>query len=199
MIEKLKNHAGLNTSFYKNNHEKVSKYLCKRISTEKKIKFLESYNLQLLKKQIYWENGKNVADPNSFNSDEIANELLLEFVQKQINTYKIILKGESDHTEVNTNQNKMEVEKLKWLGTPSQFAYILLELAKKGFIEIPATSGEASYSRFAKVCWELISFKEATTQENLKKELNPNKNTLSDGVRAKFTIPQINEISKKKK
>ena len=95
--------------------------------------------------------------------------------------------------------NSAKRAKLNWLGSPSQFGYVFLELAKKGFIELPPTSGQGSYSRYAKVCWDLFDFQKATTPENLQKEMNPTKNTLSESVRSKFEMPSQNEISKNKK
>jgi hypothetical protein len=94
------------------------------------------------------------------------------------------------------NVNALKAEKLRWSGTPSQFGYLLLELAKKGFIDLPTTGGEASYAKYAKVSSELFDFQTPTTLENLKKEFNPNKNTLSETVRSKFSIPELTEISK---
>jgi hypothetical protein len=98
--------------------------------------------------------------------------------------------------EVSPTGNSANKIKLNWLGSPSQFSYILSELARNGFIEIPSTNGEASYSKFAKVCWELFNFQNSTTLENLQKEMNPNKNTLSDTVRSKFQFPNLTDISK---
>jgi hypothetical protein len=112
---------------------------------------------------------------------------------REMQTSKI----ETEETTIANKGNLSIITKLKWLGTPSQFSYIFLELAKNGFIEIPSTNGEASYSKYSKVCWDLFEFQNKTTLENLQKEMNPNKNTLSEGVRAKFTFPSLDDISKK--
>ena len=95
--------------------------------------------------------------------------------------------------------NPAKGEKLTWLGSPSQFGYIFSQLANLGFIKFPLTNGEISCSKFAKVCWGLFDLEVGTTLENLQKEMNPNKNTLSDTMRSKFSIPSLSEFSSKKK
>lgn len=120
--------------------------------------------------------------------------LVKRFIENEISAKK-----ELEQTNSEASVNPTDKVKLNWLGSPSQFAYVLLQLAEKGFIELPSTSGQGSYSRYAKVCWDLFEFQNKTTTENLQKEMNPKKNTLSDGIRAKFTLPSLNEISKKQK
>jgi hypothetical protein len=87
------------------------------------------------------------------------------------------------------------IQKLKWKGKAEQFGFIFSELAKKGFIEIPGTHGDASYSKYAKVCFDLFEFEKETTLENLKRAMNPNKNMLSESNRAKIIIPGKEDIS----
>ncbi len=140
-------------------------------------------------------------DLNEFK--EFMDNICLEYKEFLADKYEPFYKDFLTKLEPSTKDKETampvkQTVKLKWLGTPSQFAYVFLELSKNGFIEIPSTSGEASYSRYAKVSWELFEFNK-TTQENLQKEMNPNKNTLSDTVKAKFTFPSLDEISKKQK
>ncbi len=128
--------------------------------------------------------------------DNISLEYKALLAEKHEPFYKKFI--ESLNPKPDTNLSKSGT-KLNWLGTPSQFGHVLLELANKGFIELPSTNAQGSYSRYAKVCWDMFEFKNKTTLENLQKEMNPDKNTLSPGVRSKFTIPELTDISKKKK
>lgn len=80
-----------------------------------------------------------------------------------------------------------EHKKIKWIGTPSQFSYIFLELVNKGFIEQPTYRSETSPSRFAELC--LNNFEIETTLESLKTEFK-NNSSLGKVNRAKFTIPE---------
>ena len=88
-----------------------------------------------------------------------------------------------------TNQKP---KKLKWLGKPSQFGFIMNLLAESGFIEIPKTNGEPSYTKFAEFC--MFNFDLDTTPKNLAKEINPGKNTLGETNRKKFKIPNITDL-----
>ena len=83
--------------------------------------------------------------------------------------------------------------KIKWNGTPSQFGYLFLELVKQGYIELPTYAGNGSYAALAKKCFESFDIK--TTPDNLKKEMNPEKNSLSHSKQARFTIPNISELA----
>lgn len=87
-------------------------------------------------------------------------------------------------------------KKLNWLGTPSQFGFILCKLAEKGFIEHP---GDQNYSLYADICLELFDFDLGTTKQTLAKALNPDANQLADANRNKFNIPDIRELSPSKK
>jgi hypothetical protein len=98
-----------------------------------------------------------------------------------------------------SNQIVKEKGKLKWKGAPSQFGYLFLELARQGFIELPSTNGEASYRKYSQTCFEMFEFENKTTAQNLEKEMNPGKNTLSDTVRNRFIIPDFKDISKNTK
>lgn len=97
----------------------------------------------------------------------------------------------------NSNQNNRQIpnsqNKVTWLGSPSQLGYLFLELVKAGFIEPPLHAGEYNYTGLAKFCFN--NFKVNTTQENLIKEMNPLKNTLSDTKRSKFTIPYLSDLA----
>lgn len=85
--------------------------------------------------------------------------------------------------------------KIKWLGTPSQFSYLFLELVRKGFIEQPLYRGETSPSRYAELCFN--NFDIETTMNSLKTEFK-NNSSLSETYRSKFTIPEKSESTDKR-
>ncbi len=99
--------------------------------------------------------------------------------------------GESIISPSDFNNLKPRV-KLKWSGKPAHLGYIMNELAEKGFIEIPKTRGDISYSRFAKVLLELFDID--TTKENLEREVNPNKSSLGNLTRIKLSFPNLNDL-----
>lgn len=83
-------------------------------------------------------------------------------------------------------------EKIKWSGTPSQFGYLMNCLVKKGFIDPPLYNGETNFSGLARLCYDYFDIE--TTIGNLTKEVNPEKNTLSETKRAKFNIPGLSDL-----
>lgn len=93
-----------------------------------------------------------------------------------------------------TDQTSAKAEKLQWLGTPAQFGYVLLELAKKGYIKIPQTGGQDSFRKFAAYCNQLFDID--TTIANLEKELNPKSNSLTYANREGFKILERDKLSK---
>jgi hypothetical protein len=80
--------------------------------------------------------------------------------------------------------------KLKWLGTPSQFGFIIQELIGKGFIERPSSS----YPKDAAVYLNLFEIE--TTAATLAKEISTGEgqNSLSSNSRAHIKIPQIGRL-----
>ncbi len=84
------------------------------------------------------------------------------------------------------------IEKLKWNCSPSLLGFIITELANKGFIQYPLWNGDINPTGLAKQCFNL--FEIDTTEENLIKEFNPKKCTLSETKRAKFTFPEIKDV-----
>jgi hypothetical protein len=82
-------------------------------------------------------------------------------------------------------------KKIKWKGTPALFGYLFSEFVKNDFVETPVRSGEPNLTGFAKQCWE--HFEIDTTLENLIKEMNPTKNTLTDPKRSKF--PKLSDLA----
>lgn len=104
----------------------------------------------------------------------------------------------STYTEI---KNKMENpgmvpakphEKIKWLGTPSQFSFLFLELVNKGFIEQPLYHSETSPTRYANLCFN--NFEIQTTIGNLQAEFR-SQSSLSEIYRAKFSVPEADTES----
>lgn len=84
-----------------------------------------------------------------------------------------------------------ELQKIKWLGTPSQFSHIFTELAKRGFIEIPPTRGQGSSRKFAKMLFQYFDIK--TTEDNLISEFQK-ESSLTYANKSMFSIPDIKDI-----
>ena len=84
-------------------------------------------------------------------------------------------------------------EKIKWLGSPSQFGYIILELINNGFIELPIGKGNKNYARVAELCFEKFHIK--TKISSLKKEISPSTNSLTFANKDAFKIPNIKDLS----
>ena len=67
-------------------------------------------------------------------------------------------------------------------------------ISRKGFIEIPKTSGKDSFRKFALHCYNLFEIN--TTINNIVVELNPNSNSLTEPNREIFNIPKRSRLSK---
>lgn len=117
--------------------------------------------------------------------DETREQSILEWISIQ--------KKEYIHSNPQSRQRLPAQNQVTWHGTPSQLGYLFNELVNKGFIEPPLYNGEFNYTGLAKFCYS--NFKVNTTQENLIKEMNPSKNTLSETKRSKFTIPDITDLA----
>ena len=83
--------------------------------------------------------------------------------------------------------------KLKWLGKPEQFGHIFSELARQGYIELPSTNNNGSYQKYASICYQIFDIN--TTEANLQRALNPEKNQLSSNSREQIIIPNMKDIS----
>lgn len=95
--------------------------------------------------------------------------------------------------EIKNNLKSTHIDmKITWNGSPAQFGYLFLELVKHGFIEPPLYNGEMNYTGLSRLCNNYFDIE--TTSQNLTKEMNPEKNTLSDTKRAKFTIPNLSDL-----
>ncbi|MCX6234985.1 MAG: hypothetical protein NT175_09745 [Bacteroidetes bacterium] len=100
--------------------------------------------------------------------------------------------GQNNEIENPTNK-PTKYEKIIWKGTPSVFGYLFHELIAKGFIEPPLHNGEINYTKCARLCLKYFDIK--TTEGTLINMINPEKCNLSETKKAKFTIPEINDLS----
>ena len=97
----------------------------------------------------------------------------------------------------NTERNTIELSipapieiysKLKWVGTPSQFGFIIDSLIACGFLKRPTSS----YKKDAEYYFALFDID--STIETLAKELSETTNSLNTSNRKKFIIPSKNEL-----
>ncbi len=73
--------------------------------------------------------------------------------------------------------------KLKWLGTPAQFGFIIQELIGKGYIEKPSNSLRKDTELL------LQHFDIVAKKATIEKEISERQNSLSPSNRARFKIP----------
>ena len=85
-----------------------------------------------------------------------------------------------------------ESEKIKWNCSPAIFGFLFSELVKQNYIKPPLYNGETNMTGLAKLLWNYFEIK--TTKENFIKEMNPNKTSLSETKRMKFTIPDLKSL-----
>lgn len=116
-------------------------------------------------------------DQDSYVSERLGEDFVTEFCYERIAFYKskILLQEE---------QSGRSEEKIPWNAPPSVFGHVFLEFVKVGMIPPPLRNGEINYAGLAKLCFR--HFKINTTLENLIREMNPGKNSLSETKRLKF-------------
>lgn len=106
-----------------------------------------------------------------------------EFVELEIKK----LEGNVDGDEGQNNLTSKQI--IKWLGTPSQFGFLVDLLIQGGYLERPAKS----LSKTAKFFLEHFEIK--TTLSTLEKELSETTNSLSIENRNKIKIPHKDKLS----
>ena len=111
--------------------------------------------------------------------------ILTEIIHKEIEFLRRIEEEEEEEIV-------RKIEKIKWKASPSIFGFLMNELVKHGYIEPPLRGGEYNFTGLAKLCCSYFEIN--SPLENVIKELNPNKNALSDVKRAKFTIPELSDL-----
>lgn len=85
-----------------------------------------------------------------------------------------------------------QCEKIKFNGSPSVFAYLMKELAEKGFINYPLKNGEINFTGFCKML--TAHFDLDSSESNLIQEFKPSSGSLSETKKAKFTIPELKDL-----
>lgn len=157
-------------------------------SFKEKYEYLEGLRGAIIRaKNFEYEGPQNDGIDHEFEVD-----IALKSIEFEMDYLKKLLKFD----EVGEVQ---KMGKIKWKGSTALFGYLFLELIKYGYIEPPLRNGETNYSAFARLCYQYFEVSnkrgELTTLENLEKELNPNKCSLSDTKRAKFTIPDLSDLA----
>lgn len=123
-----------------------------------------------------------------YNFNENERRKREEILEIKKNLIEQIKQGRNE-TATTTNN----IKKLKWNCSPSILGYLITELANKGFIEYPLHNGEINPTGLAKICFDI--FEIDSSKENLIKEFNSNKNSLSDTKRAKFfSLPELKDL-----
>jgi hypothetical protein len=104
--------------------------------------------------------------------------------------------GESDEEIENKKigpelkqSGKTTKKKLKWMGTPSQFGFIIDLLTEGGYLQKPT----GSFAKDAELYFSIFEIE--TTESTLTKELSETTNSLNTVNRKKFTIPSKDELS----
>jgi len=140
--------------------------------------FVKEYNSFLRRDEDVY------ANPESLLKIE---EIIVWLVSKRVE-YQSKIKATQDPTAEHKSTRK-----IKWLGKPSQFGYLFIELEKNGFIELPKSKGVGSPSKLAELCMEAFNIN--TTIGTLKKEMSPKTNSLEIPNRTAFQIPDIETLS----
>lgn len=88
-------------------------------------------------------------------------------------------------------------QKIRWLGSPAQFGFIMQELRNNGFIEYPMSNNVESNAKMAKVCMQYFEIRANGNIANegyLANQLGE-ENALSAFNRGQFKFPMRKDIS----
>lgn len=107
-------------------------------------------------------------------------------IQDKIDQFK------KEYLEVET-RSIINGNRIKWIGKVSHLGYIMGLLAENGYIEVPKhksgkAAGKVNYSQLAKQLSNIFEY-EGCSIENLEKELNPEKNSMSETNKQEIFIP----------
>ena len=123
---------------------------------------------------------------NLLQAFDTESHIMIDMINEEIDFWKKRDESEEDLTTI-------EVEKkIKWKASPSIFGFLINELINNNYLEPPFKGGQYNYTGLAKLLYKYFEIE--TTQDNLIKELHPNKTTLSDTKKAKFTIPKASDL-----
>jgi len=87
---------------------------------------------------------------------------------------------------------KEKREKIKWLGTPSQFAFVFSEFINQGYIEPPHRKNLHNYAALSRLCFD--AFDIDCTPGTLERVFTAEGGSLSEFNRGRFIIPPLNQI-----
>lgn len=152
-----------------------------------KTSYMKGFDSIALKREIKFHHSDFTFSNTQRIIDGIIGAQFIPFLEEQL----LILEEEKKNPK---NKSKIQLERIKWTGKPSQLGYLITKLIEKDFIELPTTHGNGSYSKLAKLFYQYFDVRnekdEPTTEQNLIKEFNPEKNTLSETSRARIVIPE---------
>lgn len=158
----------------------------------------------LLRQKVFWKlkfrieeqkGGKRKArylerrlqDLKILQASDLESNLLTSIIRDELDYWKMHEDDSEDKVSIENS-----ITKLKTNASPSVFGFLITELVNKGFLEAPLRGGEINYTGLAKLCYSI--FDTGSTLENIIKEINPKKASLSDVKRAKFSIPNITDL-----
>jgi hypothetical protein len=127
--------------------------------------------------------------------DETTREDLIELsrIAKNINYIKSKINEltEGEKKELNEIMPSIHTPttKLKWLGTPAQFGFIIQELIGKGYLERPTSS----FAKDAKIFLSIFDIE--TTEQTLAKELSDKTNSISPDNARLLSISYKSKLS----
>jgi hypothetical protein len=160
-------------------------------------KFKEKYPGQELDFLFYVNQTINDITGTKIFKYEVEEEEKMAFVGELPQERKRIVEEWIENKRLELKNEKAErgrpIKKIKWKGSPAIFGYFFIELVRKGFISPPLRNGEMNYAGYAKLLFAHFDIP-TNSLDNIIKEINPGKNTLSDTKRAKFTIPELSEL-----
>lgn len=182
-------------------HEMATNFYIYHVIDEikEKSKLLDPLEIPL----FYQSLKSQISEPlKDFNDSKYFN-YINKFIFKYINFINILDENYNLETrklptapaESKQIEPKTKLNKIKWLGTPSQFSHIFLELANNDYIETPKHEKDMDKTNFARLCFE--HFDIDTTPGNLEKEFRSDSN-LSLFTKSLFQIPLRNEIQDKR-
>lgn len=168
----------------------------------------EGYDIETIMKRylFLWDGEKHIWLENTISileiglSNEISNlkgfkKDIHQDAKDECNKAILWLKNKllTDNSgDVRNEKLVLSIDKIKWLGSPSQFGYIFGQLVDNGFIEMPISKGRPTFAAFAKICMKV--FEIDTTIETLEKEISLKTNNLDPSSKKVFKFPHIRDL-----
>lgn len=127
---------------------------------------------------------------------------ILDHQEQDIRAQELALRAKKLKEVQSDTEQRVNIEKIKWSGSPEQFGFIFGELAAKGYIELPTKETEGRFSKLAELClqyFEILSTKgetkgKQTTKKNLERAINPRTNNLTIKGKRTLTLPRIEDL-----